>query len=73
MGCTPPSGMRAFSILDESSASDGDRARYEETLASNAEADGAPDTLAYARRIRERRALLGGTDTLGFALLVLSA
>jgi hypothetical protein len=32
-----------------------------------------PDTLAYAGRIRERRALPGGTDTLGFALLILQA
>jgi hypothetical protein len=42
-------------------------------LAANAERHGSPETLAYARRIRERRALPGGTDTLGFALLVLSA
>jgi SAM-dependent methyltransferase len=62
-----------FDILHESLASERDWARYEETLASNAERCGNPDTLAYARRIRERRALPGGTDTLGFALLVLRA
>jgi SAM-dependent methyltransferase len=48
-------------------------ARYEETLAANAERHDAPDTRAYARQIRRRRALPGGTDTLGFALLVLRA
>jgi len=62
-----------FDILHESLASDRDWASYEETLAANAEQDGAPDTLAYARLIRHRRALPGGTDTLGFALLVLRA
>ncbi len=34
---------------------------------------GTADTLAYARRIRDRRRLPGGTDTVGFALLVLHA
>jgi SAM-dependent methyltransferase len=62
-----------FAIAHESIATEHDWARYEETLAANAERHGAPDTLAYARRIRERRALPGGTDTLGFALLVLHA
>jgi len=70
-------GLRAaideagFRILHESVASASDWARYEETLAANAERDGAPDTLAYAQRIRDRRALFDGSDTLGFALLVL--
>lgn len=60
-----------FSIVHESLAGDGDWARYEETLAVNAERHDAPDTRAYAQRIRDRRALPGGADTLGFALLVL--
>ena len=70
-------GLRAasleigFHIVHESLASEDDWARYEETLAANAERHGSPDALAYASRIRNRRALLGGTDTLGFALLVL--
>lgn len=70
-------GLRAavraagFEIVHESLASEDDWARYEETLAANAERHGGPESLRYARRIRERRALPGGTDTLGFALLVL--
>jgi hypothetical protein len=70
-------GLRAaihgvgFEILHESIASRRDWARYEETLAANAERHGRPNTLAYARQIRERRALPGGTDTLGFGLFVL--
>lgn len=50
-------GLRAaieaarFEILYESLASESDWARYEETLAANAEHDGGPDSLAYARRI----------------------
>jgi hypothetical protein len=70
-------GLRAaiqsarFEILHESFASDRDWARYEETLVSNAERHGGMDSLAYARRIRERRALPGGCDTLGFGLFVL--
>ena len=70
-------GLRAviratgLEILRESLASHDDWARYEETLAANAERHGGPDSLAYARRIRERRALPGGTDTLGFGLFVL--
>jgi SAM-dependent methyltransferase len=66
-------GEAGFDIVHESLATDNDWARYEETLAANGERHNAPDTLAYARRIRERRALPGGTDTLGFALLVLRA
>ena len=70
-------GLRAavkdvgFEILHESFASDRDWARYEETLAANAEQHGTSETLAYAGRIRDRRALPDGADTLGFALLVL--
>ena len=72
-------GLRAaaahvgFAVVHEAVAGDEDWRRYEETLAANAERHGSPETLAYARRIRERRALPGGTDTLGFALLVLCA
>jgi SAM-dependent methyltransferase len=70
-------GLRAavtdvgFAITHEWLASEDDWARYEEALAANAERQATPDTLAYARRIRDRRALPGGTDTLGFALLLL--
>jgi trans-aconitate methyltransferase len=60
-----------FEILNEWFASLSDWQRYEETLAANAERHGTPEALAYARRIHERRALPGGTDTLGFALFVL--
>src|ERR1700759_1560950 len=72
-------GLRAaiqdvgFNIVHESFASEHDWANYEQTLSANAEAHGTPDTLAYARRIRDRRSLPEGTDTLGFALLVLRA
>ncbi len=72
-------GLRAaiqdvgFEILHESFASEHDWAGYEDTLATHAERHGTPDTLAYARRIRHRRALPHGTDTLGFALLALRA
>ena len=62
-----------FEVVHESHADEDDWARYEDTLAANAERHGTPDAIAYARRIRERRALLGGTDTLGFGLLVLRA
>lgn len=72
-------GLRAaiahtpFDIVQESLATEDDWAHYEETLAANAERHCTPDTLDYARAIRQRRALLGGTDTLGFALFVLRA
>lgn len=66
-------GEAGFDVVHESLATDRDWAHYEETLAANAERHGTPDTLTYARRIRERRALPGGTDTLGFALLILNA
>ena len=65
--------LAGFDIAGEWLAGEDDWARYEETLAENAERHGTPDALAYARRIRDRRALPGGTDTLGFALLVLRA
>jgi cyclopropane fatty-acyl-phospholipid synthase-like methyltransferase len=52
-------------------ASEDDWARYEEGLAANAQRRGDEESLAYARRILERRALPHGTTTLGFALLVL--
>ena len=64
-------GEAGFEIVHESCASEGDWARYEETIAGNAERHGGRQSLSYARRIRERRALPGGTDTLGFALSVL--
>jgi SAM-dependent methyltransferase len=70
-------GLRAairdagLAILHEELAAGSDWERYEETLAANAECHGGPDCLAYAARIRERRALPGGTDTLGFGLFVL--
>lgn len=60
-----------FEIAGEFQAGDIDWAHYEETLADNAERHGEPDSLAYARRIRERRALPDGADTLGFGLFVL--
>lgn len=61
-----------FRIVHESFASVADWTRYEETLAENAERHGTAETAAYARRIRERRALPDSADTLGFALMVLS-
>src|SRR5262249_9774265 len=63
-------GLRAaiadvgFEPLHESFAGPHDWAAYEETLAANAERHATPDALAYARRIRHRRALPNGTDTL---------
>ncbi|HEY2354626.1 MAG TPA: methyltransferase domain-containing protein [Gaiellaceae bacterium] len=51
-------------------ASEEDWARYEGTLAANAERHATPETLAYAKRIRDRRALPHGAETLGFALLL---
>jgi hypothetical protein len=71
-------GLRAaarragFEIAGEWLASDDDWAAYEETLAENAERHGTPETFAYAQRIHNRRALPGGTNTLGFALLLIS-
>jgi SAM-dependent methyltransferase len=62
-----------FEIEAVTECSEADWARYEETLAANAERAGDPDSLAYAKRIRDRRALPGGTSTLGFALLRMRA
>jgi SAM-dependent methyltransferase len=62
-----------FEIGAVAEASEDDWARYEETLAANAEREGDAEALAYAKRIRDRRALPDGTDTLGFALLLLRA
>jgi SAM-dependent methyltransferase len=62
-----------FAVVHESVAGSEDWAHYEETLTVNAERHDTPDTRAYAQRIRARRALPGGTDTLGFVLLALSA
>jgi hypothetical protein len=64
-------GDSGFAVLHESIATESDWARYEETLALNAERAGTPECLAYAKQIRDRRALPGGGDTLGFALMVL--
>lgn len=60
-----------FTLAHEWLASEQAWARYEETLAANAERYGTPDSDAYAARIRDRRALARGTSTLGFALMVL--
>jgi SAM-dependent methyltransferase len=62
-----------FEIDAVAECSEADWARYEETLAANAEREGDPDSLGYAKRIRERRALPDGGATLGFALLLLRA
>jgi SAM-dependent methyltransferase len=72
-GLHAAAAQEGFTIVHESLAGDEDWAHYEETLAANAERHDAPDTAAYARRIRDRRALPDGANTLGFALLVLSA
>jgi hypothetical protein len=72
-------GLRAeirdagFDIAHESLATEHVWAPYEAALAAKAEDHGTPDTVAYARRIRHRRALRSGTNTLGFALLALHA
>jgi hypothetical protein len=72
-------GLRAavraagFGIVQEELAGEDDWAAYEEATAANAERAGGEDALAYARRIRERRALPEGGRTLGFALLLLRA
>jgi SAM-dependent methyltransferase len=64
-------GGAGFEILAEWLGAEADMTRYEEGLAENAERHGDPDSLEYARRTRGRRALPGGTDTLGFGLFVL--
>lgn len=72
-------GLRAaaraagFAVEAQALTSEADWAAYEETLASNAEREGGDDTRAYARAIRDRRALPEGTSTMGFALLLLRA
>lgn len=60
-----------FEIVHEELAGEEDWAAYELALVANAERHGDADALAYAGRIRERRALPDGGRTLGFALLVL--
>jgi hypothetical protein len=52
-------------------AGDDDWAAYEEGLAAEAERYDDEDAVAYARHIRERRALPDGGSTFGFALLTL--
>jgi SAM-dependent methyltransferase len=70
-------GLRAairdagFAIVHESIAAESDWQHYEETLAATAEGHNTPESLEYARLIRDRRGISGGTDTLGFALFVL--
>jgi SAM-dependent methyltransferase len=61
----------SFEILHEWFANQTDWQRYEEALAARAERHGTTESRVYAQRIRERRSLPGGADTLGFALLVL--
>jgi len=58
--------------VDVRAASAGDWAAYEEGLATEAERYDDADAVAYARRIRARRALPDGTSTMGFALLTLA-
>jgi hypothetical protein len=57
--------------VDVRAASAEDWAAYEEGLATEAERYADDDAIAYARAIRERRALPGGATTFGFALLTL--
>jgi SAM-dependent methyltransferase len=52
-------------------ASVADLAAYEEGLAEAAERLAGDEAAAYARRIRDRRALPGGATTFGFALLTI--
>jgi SAM-dependent methyltransferase len=58
-------------VLAAATASPDDVAAYEEGLAAAAERLPGDEAAAYARRIRERRALPGGATTFGFALLTL--
>jgi SAM-dependent methyltransferase len=62
-------GAAGLDPLDVRVASAEDFAAYEEGLAAAAERYDDADAVAYARRIRERRALPGGGDTMGFALI----
>ena len=57
--------------LERVIASPEDWKAYEERLVTHAEALGTAEGRDYAKRIRRRRALPGGTSTLGFALLTL--
>jgi SAM-dependent methyltransferase len=57
--------------VDTREATVADWAAYEEGLAAEAERHPDDGAQAYARRIRERRALPGGETTFGFALLTL--
>jgi SAM-dependent methyltransferase len=61
-------GLEPLAVSDSTEA---DLADYEERLATEAERYQDAEAIAYARHIRERRALPGGTSTLGFALLTL--
>lgn len=60
-----------LTALDVRTATAADWAAYEEGLAAEAERHDDPDAVAYARRIRDRRALADGATTMGFALLTL--
>lgn len=62
---------RGFEVLHESLTTETDWANYEERLASNAEHAATSESLVYAKRIRDRRSLPDGVDTLGFALMIL--
>jgi SAM-dependent methyltransferase len=57
--------------VDVRAASVADWAAYEDGLATEAERYADDDATAYARRIRDRRALPDGETTMGFALLTL--
>ncbi|HMJ32288.1 MAG TPA: class I SAM-dependent methyltransferase [Baekduia sp.] len=61
-------GLEPLAVAE---ATEADWAAYEEGLAAEAERYEDEDARAYARRIRERRALPGGASTFGFALLTL--
>jgi hypothetical protein len=70
-------GLRAaardagLEVLDAAVAGAEDWDAYEEGLSAAAEALPGADAAEYAARIRARRALPGGTTTMGFALLTL--
>ncbi|MCW2982491.1 MAG: class SAM-dependent methyltransferase, partial [Conexibacter sp.] len=68
LAATRAAGLRP---VDVRTASVEDWAAYEEGLAAEAERYDDEDAAAYARGIRERRALPGGETTFGFALLTL--
>ncbi len=61
-------GLEALAVA---ACTEADFAAYEEGLAAEAERYDDAEAVAYAGRIRERRALPGGASTLGFALLTL--